>query len=355
MLIFKQDSKNSRYLPKDESLINFACNDYLGLQTRYDLKESFFKNQNNLKLSSSSSRLLNIDSKIYTDFEEKLEFVYKKPALLFNNAYMANLGCISSLSSLKDVVFLCDKSVHASIIDALLLSKASFSRFAHNDMAKIKASLEKYKDKNIVLITEGLFSMQGDFAPIKELIKLKKSYENLYLYLDEAHSFGVCGESGYGLAKDYRGFDFVILGFGKALYSVGAAVICEQNHKELFINKARSLIYSTALPPLNVAWSAFVFDKLPSLSYERQKLEKLKTYIKSKLTKLKGELCILSLPCDEKDGKRLFKHLKARGFYLPIMRPPTVQKPCFRLCLNANMSTNLLARLVDEISVFNRK
>ncbi|OBV29139.1 hypothetical protein BKN38_08625 [Helicobacter sp. CLO-3] len=242
-----------------------------------------------LRFGSSSSRLLSGGFEINSMFEAFLQSLYApQKALLFNSGYHLNISCIAALSELESSLFLADEYIHASIIDGLRLCRARFRRFRHNDMGELRALLESNhaQYRHIFILSEGIFSMEGDFAPLKSLIALKHTYKNAYLYLDEAHSIGVCGEQGLGLAHALGvsgEVDFLVLAFGKAIASVGACMICSADFREFFVNRARALIYSTAIAPINVAFSYFSFKEMIKMQARRQKLASLSAYMRENL------------------------------------------------------------------------
>ncbi|TLE16531.1 aminotransferase class I/II-fold pyridoxal phosphate-dependent enzyme [Helicobacter apodemus] len=367
-----QQHKNLEISYNQKWLLNLASNDYLNLASNENLKESFLDSEifrKNCFFSASSSRSLSGNFEIYAIFEEFLESLFDKKALLFNSGYHANIGIISSLNHLKNVLFLVDKSIHASHIDGLKsFKKLNFKRFLHNDMQSLTNLLEKYHNhyEAIFILSEGIFSIEGDFAKLQNLIGLKHRFKNVYLYLDEAHSIGSFGDNGLGLAHslDYlKDIDFLILTFGKAIGSVGACVLCNQTFKEYFINTARSLIYSTALPPLNVAMSYFIFSRLHSFKKQRKALKTLSLNFKSSLESLElfevlGDYNILSIVLKENQKTIFFQQkLQECGFFLPAIKPPTTAKnrACLRISLCANIPQERLEILIKSLLKINNE
>lgn len=345
-------------------LLNLASNDYLNLANNQEFIAEFLDSRlfrENCFFSTSSSRSLSGNFEIYEAFEEYLESLFFKKALLFNSGYHANVGILNALSGLKNVLFVADRSVHASHIDGLKsFSKVTLKRFSHNDMQDLERLLERNaKDfEAVFVLSEGLFSMEGDFAKIQSLIALKKRFKNVYLYIDEAHSIGSFGENGLGLCYPFlKDIDFLILTFGKALASVGACVLCAGEFREYFINFARSLIYSTALPPINVAMSYFAFMRLPSLQKERENLAKNSREFKRLLQRnlsyeVLGEYNILSLILKD-NAKAVFfqKELEKRGFFAPAIKPPTIpqNRACLRFSLTQKIPLQSLESLCDSL------
>lgn len=377
-----KSAKNYRYLKSlhheddfvyfnGQKLLNLAGNDYLALAKNEALKEEFFKHlkQKDCYFSSSSSRSLSGNFSIYEDFEndlaakinENLKPKDKKEVLHFNSGYQLNLSCIQALSSVPNTLFISDKLIHASIIDGLRLGGKKFLRFKHNDMSHLQDLLEKqYKKYDfIIVISEALFSMNGDFAPLQRLVALKKQYKNILLYIDEAHSVGCFDEKGLGLVNSLnlvQEIDFLVFTFGKALASMGACMICAEDFKNFFINKSRAFIYSTALPPLNVAWTHFICGKLAFFTKERRRLffisDFFKTMLENKGFEVLGNAYIISLLCNSNErADELSLRLLKKGFFAPAIKEPTVPKNTARIrfSLSANIKEEDLIRLGEVI------
>lgn len=228
------------------------------------------------------------------------------------------------------------------------------------------ASLEQIVQTNahkydaIIILSEGLFSMEGDFAPLHALVRIKQRFENLYLYLDEAHSIGSFGENGLGICAELKlldSIDFIVLTFGKALASMGACVLCNSLFHQYFVNFARSLIYSTALPPLSVARSFFSFLELPNLNKQRANLARFSADFKSLLAsnlelEILGDYNIISLILGDNAKAVYFaKKLEQRGYFAPAIKSPTVPKnrACLRFSLTANLPFGALESLTQEL------
>lgn len=352
------------YIKKGKKrLLNLASNDYLGLGANFELYEEFLDtaSKDSLRFSTSSSRSLSGNFEVFEKFEKFLAQSYapNKEALLFNSGYHLNIGVISALASLKNTLFIIDRQAHASAYDGLLLGKAKFERFRHNDTEHIRQILNQNADKfkRFIIITEALFSMDGDEAPLIKLDKIKKEYKGVWLYVDEAHSVGACGDNGLGLCKSSGvDADFVVYTFGKAICSMGAALICDLTIKELLINRARSLIYSTAIAPINVAFTHFIFKKLGLFSQKRQALNELSKYLKKELleagAKILGDRYIISILAGSNE-RALFmsKRLNELGYYAPAIRPPTVAPNTARVRLSvcASMQKSELLGIVNAL------
>ncbi|EPX6802371.1 aminotransferase class I/II-fold pyridoxal phosphate-dependent enzyme, partial [Campylobacter jejuni] len=290
-----------------KKLLNLAGNDYLNLSSCKSLKDEFLDNvkEQDLFFSSSSSRSLSGNFTIYEELESFLKSKFKEKEILhFNSGYHLNISCIAALVSIPNTLFLVDKFIHASMIDGLKLGGAKFFRFHHNDMNHLENLIQKHYDhyENIIILSEALFSMDGDFSDFNTLIAFKEKYPKIKLYIDEAHSVGCFDEEGLGLVKALNleeKVDFIVFTFGKALASMGACMICNNLYKSFFINKARAFIYSTALPPINIAWTKFIFEKMSELKEKREKLQIIGNFFKNQLIEknhqILGDAYIISL------------------------------------------------------------
>lgn len=281
---------NFREIPRMTSgdIIDFSTNDYLGIGSNPDIQAAFFADPASLQvpMTSSAARLLAPRQIEYDNLEVALRLLYSRRrgddtgALLFNSGYHANTGLIPALASGNDTMILADRLVHASIIDGIILSKAKFARFRHNDTDHLRELLEKHSGefRNILVIVESVYSMDGDRADIEALLGLRREFPNVALYVDEAHAFGVLGPRGLGLVADSSApweVDVVVGTFGKAAASMGAFAITDAATRDYLINSSRSFIFSTALPPMQVAWSRFTLSKLLYGNTQREHLSHL--------------------------------------------------------------------------------
>jgi len=266
------EKSNFHTLCNGKPYVNLSSNDYLGLAFNQSLQEEFYGEMNaenmvnKFGLGSSSSRLLTGNSSLYTELENLIAGEYDAEAcLLFNSGYHANIGILPSIMKKGDILF-SDKLNHASIIDGIRLSEADSIRYKHLDFDHLEKRLQTNRGnyKKAIIVTESIFSMDGDIADLNKLVALKKKY-NCMLYVDEAHAVGTRGYKGLGIAEE-QGYlfdiDFLIGTFGKAFASQGAFLVCSSLSKEYLVNKSRSLIFTTALPPINLYWTIFVFQKI---------------------------------------------------------------------------------------------
>ena len=344
-----------------EKYLNLSSNDYLGIASNEEIRKNFLKNAN-YSLGSTSSRLLTGNDAVYAELENFLAKIYEKEAaLLFNSGYHANVGIMSGLLTKKDVVF-CDKLNHASIIDGIRLSGAQLHRFKHLDYAHLENLLEKYRNQgqNAVIATESLFSMDGDCADFEKLIKLKEKYDAI-LVVDEAHAFGVYGEHGLGICEQYKEkIDLIAGTFGKAAGSVGAFCTGAGVLIEYLVNKARPLIFSTALPEINVAFSYFVASEiLPAYSEQRKHLFSLSEFLSAKIKasglKTIGNSYIIPVIFGENESAEAAsaRFLENGFFLLPIRHPTVAQNTArVRISLRADLDfsdVENLAKMFEKI------
>ncbi len=320
-----------------EDIVNLSSNDYLGLQQNKELYEEFLDeiSISYYRFTAASSRLLSGNSPEYGTLESQLQTMYgRQAALVFNSGYHANCGILPALAGPNDLI-VADKLVHASIIDGMRLGQAQYERFRHLDYEHLEKILSENKNKfdTIFIVSESIFSMDGDRANIPLLIDLKKKY-NALLYVDEAHAVGVYGDTGLGLCEEYNVIhdcDFIVGTFGKALASVGAFVICDEIFKTYLINHARTLIYTTALPPINLAWSQFILSQLHTFGSQRQRLIKLSKEF-AHLLRVEWQSHIIPyIIGSNTDTIACSELLQQNGFYVLPIRYPTVAKNTARL------------------------
>ena len=271
--------KDEKYVYFGEKrLLNLSSNNYLGIADNRRITEEFMKFiGGKYSFGSASARLLTGNLPVYKDLENLLAKLYnKESALIFNSGYHANVGITSALAQKGDVIF-SDKLNHASIIDGMKLSQGKFFRYQHNNMQSLEQLLirERENYENAIIITESVFSMDGDIADLAKIVELKKKY-NCILAVDEAHAFGIFGKTGLGIAEHLNltgEIDLLIGTFGKAVGSVGAFVAGDKTLIDFLINKSRPFIFSTALPPINIAYTKWVIEnKLPDTFEKREKM-----------------------------------------------------------------------------------
>ena len=329
------EGKEGKYIRiGGQKLLNLSSNNYLNFADNQEITTEFLEEVgNNFSFGSASARLLTGTLPVYSGLEQTISNLFEKDnTLLFNSGYHANVGINSSLTGSGDVIF-SDKLNHASIIDGMQLAKSKFFRYKHNDMESLEKLLKKERGNfnNSVIVTESVFSMDGDIADLKTLVELKKKYDCV-LVVDEAHAFGVFGQKGLGVAEEFgllSDIDLIVGTFGKAIGSMGAFVTGKKVFIDYFINKARSFIFSTALPPINIAFSKWIIEnKLPHTSEKRMRMLELGKSMGS-------ESHIVPVIVGENDKTvELSQILYQNGYFTLPIRPPTVPVGTSRLRLS---------------------
>lgn len=352
-----KEEKNFRSLKIiDENKLNLSSNDYLGIGQDKNLKDKFLEEyRNEISFSSSSSRLITGNYKIIRELEEELNKIYGKKSLVMNSGFSANKTIIETFYN-KDSLIITDRLNHASIYDGILASGSKIIRYKHLDVNHLENILEKYhRDySDILVVTETVYSMDGDIAPIKEIINLKKKYK-FDLMVDEAHSYGVFG---YGISYEedlIKDIDFITIPLGKGGGSIGAYIICSDIHRDYLINFGREFIYTTALPPVNNLWNLFILKNMKNFQEKREKLEDLKNFTLNKIKQMKLKTTstshIISLIIgDNEKADIVCKNLREKGYIVYLIKSPTVLKGSerMRLGLNSNISKVEIEKFLEE-------
>ena len=347
-----------------QRMLNLSSNDYLGLANDRKLRQEFRESltTETFMPTSSSSRLLPGNFGIYDRLEQQLADSFgTEAALTFNSGYHANTGILPAVSNTHTLI-LADKLVHASLIDGIRLSAAKCIRYRHNEYNQLERLLQVNHSEyeRIIVVTESIFSMDGDEADLRKLVRLKKQYPNVLLYVDEAHAFGVRGQRGLGCAEEQdciNDIDFLVGTFGKALASAGAYIVCRKVIREYLINKMRTFIFTTALPPVTVQWTSFMLERLAGFRQRRETLRFLSNQLREAL-KNKGYDCpstshIVPLITGESCvAIRKAEELQRKGFYALPVRPPTVPEGTSRIrfSLTAEIRESEMEELINEIS-----
>lgn len=344
-----------------KAFLDLTSNDYLGLSENLQLQKDFLSNlpDDRFLLGSLSSRLLTGNCGFKEEFENYIARSYGKEAcLLYNSGYHINTGLLPALAGKNDFI-LADKLVHASIIDGIRLARCPWQRFRHNDLddleGKLKKASEKYK--KIYVVTEGIFSMDGDIPDLHSLLTLKNKYP-FFLYIDEAHSFGVRGNMGLGMCEELEileHVDIIIATFGKALAGEGAFAVCNNYIRQHLINHSRSLIYSTAAAPLSTLWTQHIFKHVLQMEQKRKYLQDISFQLRSRLQdhfSILGRSHILPLLFENiEQCQDMIKVLHERGIYVLPIRYPTVpiNSPRIRLSLTAALSYSDLEKIYGAL------
>lgn len=359
--------EGSRVNYEGSRLLNLTSNDYLGLAADRKLLERFYAGIDSgslidrFGLGVASSRLLSGDCAVAHELEQTLAATYGRPAaLLYNSGYHANIGILPALTDKGDLI-LSDKLNHASIYDGLRLSRAEHRRYRHGDYDHLEGLLDQLRSdyERVIVVSESVFSMDGDVADLRRLVELKDRFDCL-LYVDEAHAVGLYGERGLGQAEEQgvvNDVDLLIGTFGKALASVGAFVLCSGDIREYLVNRSRSLIFTTALPPVVINWNHFVFRHMLELDQERRQLQRLAGQLRADLRRCglstAGSTNIVPVLIGrDTTAVRLADEMRKSGWLIFPVRPPTVPEGTarLRLSLTADMLWQDLAPLAAAIA-----
>jgi 8-amino-7-oxononanoate synthase len=370
-LQLREQNKSLRLLPIANNLIDFASNDYLGFANSsaiFNQTHSYLIN-NNIKINGATgSRLISGNHNLYQKTEDFIaKFHQSETALIFNSGYDANVGFFSSVPQRNDII-LYDELCHASIRDGIQMSNAKSYKFQHNDYIYLENLIQKFTSSSqlpssIFLVTESVFSMDGDAPNLEELVNISEKY-NCYLVVDEAHALGVFGEKGEGLIQTLNFQDKVfarIVTFGKGLGCHGAAILGSQDLKNYLINFARSFIYTTALSPHSVATILIAYQHLEK---EKQAIENLKSNIqffnqtklqlslKSLFVYSKSAIQCAIIPGNEK-VKLIAAQLQEKGFDVKAILSPTVPEGQERLrfCLHSYNSEKEISEVLKQLSL----
>ncbi len=369
----RKKENSLRNLGETNNLIDFSSNDYLGFAQSSDLHFQVNKLLDSLEASqngATGSRLLSGNHKLYNLVEEELcSFHNSESALIFNSGYNANLGIFSSIPQRGDII-LYDEFIHASIRDGIQLSNAKSYKFKHNSIEYLKKRLQMFvssnegADQEIYVVTESVFSMDGDSPDLKEMTQLCKKYE-AYFIVDEAHALGVFGKKGEGLIQKLGIEHDVfarVLTFGKGLGCHGSAVLGSKELKKFLVNYARSFIYTTGLAPHSLATIKTAYEFLLGKK-GRESQQLLETNIQHfrKIAKELGlnfiqsssaiHCCVIS---GNEKTKNIAKNLSEYGFDVKPILSPTVAKgkERLRLCLHSYNTSNEITEVLQKLATF---
>lgn len=348
--------------------LNLASNDYLGFGSDPHLHRAFYASLEGsdalaeIGLTASASRLLSGNHPAYAALEDLLESAYGegKRALVLNSGYHANIGILPALARGGDLI-LSDRLNHASLVDGIRLSRAEWLRYRHGDTGHLKELLAARRGsaRRAFIVTESVFSMDGDRADLRALVDLKRAFDAV-LYVDEAHAVGVRGPRGLGLCEEsgtLADADILVGTFGKALASLGAFVVAEAAIRDCLVNAMRSLIFTTALPPVVVNWSRYVFQQVLTAADRRARLAENTALLRRELVcrnlPSPGDTHIVPLLVGEdRAAAALSEHLARHGYWAPPIRPPTVAEGTARLrfSLGAGMDPAEWPGLAERIA-----
>jgi len=337
------DSPQGREIILDGKMVlNFCSNDYLGLANDGRIKKAAIEAIEEYGFGSGASRLVCGQMSPHEKLEEELAvFKYTEKALVYSSGYMANTGIIPALMDRHSIV-IGDKLNHASIIDGAILSRAKFERYPHVDMQALEEILKKLPaGSRKMIVTDSIFSMDGDLAPLKDIAELSKRYGAM-LMVDEAHGFGVLGSSGGGLVEELglgAQVDIQMGTLSKAAGCFGAYVCGTKILQDYLINKSRSFIYTTAMPPALAQAARLALKIIREGKHLRAKLRGNADYLRAGLKGLGFDTMNSRTPIlpilvkDSTQAVAMSKKLFAEGIFVQAIRPPTVPEGTARLRL----------------------
>ncbi|MDD2320397.1 MAG: 8-amino-7-oxononanoate synthase [Geobacteraceae bacterium] len=357
-----EGSQNARVVVDGREVLLLCSNNYLGLADHPKLKEAAIMAVEKYGVGSGASRLVSGTMELHESLEARIAaFKGTEKALVFNSGYAANTGVIPALAKKGDVLF-SDKLNHASIVDGCLLARAQLIRYPHNDMAVLRRRLAEYRGGGRkIIITDGVFSMDGDLANLPELVAIKQEYGAL-LMVDDAHGTGVLGPTGRGTAE-YFGLqseiDISMGTMGKALGACGAYIASSNEIIEYLINRARSFIFSTSLPPSVLAAATAAIDIVdsPQGAELRRSLAENGTFLRTSLAQAgfavpAGQTQIVPVFVgDTHDTMNFSRALLEQGIFVQGIRPPTVPVGSSRLRCTL-MASHCRADLEHVVNAF---
>ena len=344
--------------------LSFCSNDYLGLANHPKLIEATVEAARRHGVGSGASPLVSGHHRLHQALEDKLAAFMGRSCLCFSGGFPANVGILPALLGREDAIF-ADRLVHASIIDGAQLSRAKLRRFRHNDVAHLEELLAATPARRRLIAVDGVFSMDGDLAPMPELLALAERFD-AWLYVDDAHAFGVLGQGGRGLPEHFGLASTRIIHLctlGKAAGVAGAAVFAEADVIDWLLQSARSYVFSTAPPPLLSAALLAALELIGSEPWRREHLGKLISRLRDGCQGLPWSLLDSPTPIqplvvgENQAALDLAEALRGHGIWVPAIRPPTVPLGTARLriTLSASHSEQDVQRLLDSLTLAARE
>lgn len=344
------DSPQAEHIVANQQpYLSFCSNDYLGLANRPELIAAMQKAAGDSGVGSGASNLITGHHRYHDALEKQLaSFVEMPAALLFSTGYMANIGVLGALAGRGDAIF-ADKLNHACLNDGAYFSYADFHRYPHNDVAALEKLLQASKARHKLIAADAVFSMDGDIAPIPEYLALCEKYD-AYLYLDDAHGFGVLGEHGQGSLNHFNIKSpriIVMATLGKAAGVAGAFVAGEQVVIDYLIQKAKSYVYSTPAPPALSATLSASVQLIEQGDDLRANLKALIAYLKQNLKLKKWKLLESDTAIQpliiggNEESLTVSEYLQTHGILVPAIRPPTVPTGTARLRISLSAAHSL--------------
>lgn len=343
----------------------FCSNDYLGLANHPEVIRALQQGADEYGVGGGASHLVNGHSMAHHALEEALaEFTGRPRALLFSTGYMANIGAVNGLLDKRDAVFQ-DRINHASLLDAGLLSGARFQRYLHNDSESLAQKLSRSEARRKMVVTDGVFSMDGDIADLPALCAQAKA-ENAWVMVDDAHGFGCLGENGGGCVEHFglgqNDVQVLVGTLGKAFGTAGAFVAGSEALIETLVQHARTYIYTTSMPPAVAVATMTSLKILQEETWRREKLAALIQQFRSGCEQLGLELMDSPTPIqpimvgDSAEALRMSAAIEAEGIFISAIRPPTVPQGGARLrvTFTATHTEAQVTRLLDVLEKVSR-
>ncbi|MBF0274631.1 MAG: 8-amino-7-oxononanoate synthase [Nitrospinae bacterium] len=341
-------------------LLNACSNNYLGLTHNPEIIQAVQKAVEEYGAGGGASRLVSGNCNLYSSIENTLidffELDNSFSSLVFSNGYAGNIGILSALGSFPNTEIFMDKLCHASLIDGALLSGAKIKRYKHNDSTHLEALFAKSHSLNKIIVTDGVFSMDGNLAHLNEIIDLKNKHK-AFLVVDDAHGIGVLGEKGKGIIEElnisHKEIDCLIGTFGKAFGLYGAFAVAHNEVIDFFINKARSLIFSTALPPAILSGILTSLEIVKRMNAERSRLRRMSIELRNTLQTRgykvpEGITPIVPIILGENEkALTMAEKCLQKGVFISAIRPPAVPKNRARLRLT--LSSGFEEKEIDPI------
>ncbi|MDZ7680617.1 MAG: 8-amino-7-oxononanoate synthase [Fodinibius sp.] len=347
---------------EEKQLVNFSGNDYLGLSKHPEVIARSTQYANKFGAGATASRLISGSYSIHQQLEQKLaESFDHEAALVFNTGFQANSTIISTLAD-RHALILADKLSHNSLLQGSLSSRATFRRFEHNAVGDLQDQVARASEEDfsrIIVITESLFSMDGDRSDLEAIARLTQAHD-AWLFVDDAHAVGVWGKNGLGLTHGIEGIDMVLGTCGKAFGGFGAFLLCSKKMKDYLINFCPGFIYTTALPPASLGTIEASLELIPEMDEARAQIRKNIDRMKTGIHKAGFETgnsdsqIIPIMVGDEQHAQDLAGHLEEQGFLATPIRPPTVPRggARIRITLSSEHSTAQIENFLRALKVW---
>lgn len=333
----------------ERDYINFTSNDYLGLAQLPLDAENFTKSVKQYGNNLASSRLVSGNSMLYTEIEQLLSQYFDfEESVIMNSGYDANLALFNAFKG-EEMVAFSDSENHASIIDGLKLSRISKEIYRHLDYQDLARRLAAYPDTTKLIVTDSVFSTNGDLADIEYLVELKRQFPNTWLIVDDSHGLGL------NYFDDYQNIDVITASLSKSVGAHGGVILCSQLFKELLVSTGRALIYSSGMPTSNLYFILRNTQAMLNEPYRKRHLKQLSRYFNTQLFSCLGKKCDLQTPIksieldDHDEAENYYQALMGAGILVSYFRYPTVSHPTLRFSLTYYHQKSDIDRLFQII------